>query len=60
MYFNRMVDYYQTQSSGRYTINGDVTEWVKVPFNGARYGSNLMGDAAAWTLIADAINIWTA
>ena len=59
MYFNKMVDYYAKQSSGRYTINGDVTEWVKVPFNGPRYGSNLMGDAAAWTLIADGINIWT-
>ncbi|HEY9401467.1 MAG TPA: immune inhibitor A domain-containing protein [Pyrinomonadaceae bacterium] len=59
MYFNRMVNYYQTQSSGRYTINGDVTEWVKVPFNGPRYGANVMGDAGAWTLIADAINIWT-
>ena len=59
MYFTKMVDYYRTQSSGRYTINGSVTEWVKVPFNGPRYGSNLLGDAAAWTLIADAINIWT-
>ena len=59
MYFNRMVHYYKTQSSGRYTINGDVTEWVKVPFNGPRYGSNTMGDAGAWTLIADAVNLWT-
>ena len=59
MYFNQMVNYYKEQSSGRYTINGDVTEWVKVPFNGPRYGANSLGDAAAWTLIADAINIWT-
>jgi immune inhibitor A len=60
MYFRRMVDFYQTQSSGRYTINGAVTEWVRVPFNGPRYGSNLMGDAGAWTLIADGINTWVA
>lgn len=59
MYFNKMAKYYQTQSSGRYTINGDVTEWVKVPFNGSRYGSNTLGDASAWTFIADAINTWT-
>ena len=59
MYFNRMVEYFKAQSSGRYTINGEVTEWVKVPFNGARYGSNSLGDAAAWTFIADAINTWT-
>lgn len=59
MYFNKMAQYYQTQSSGRYTVNGQVTEWVKVPFNGYRYGSNTMGDAGAWTLIADAVNVWT-
>jgi immune inhibitor A len=59
MYFNKMAKYYQTQSSGRYTINGDVTEWVKVPFNGPRYGDNRMGDPGAWTFIADAINTWT-
>ena len=58
MYFNRMVDYYRSQSSGRYTINGSVTDWVKVPFNGARYGNNGLGDAAAWPLIADGINTW--
>ena len=28
MYFNRMADYYERQSSGRYTVKGDVTEWV--------------------------------
>jgi immune inhibitor A len=59
MYFNKMRAYYNVQSSGRYTINGEVTEWVRVPFNGPRYGSNAMGDAAAWTLIADAVNTWT-
>lgn len=59
MYFGKMVEYYRVQSSGRYTFNGDVTEWVKVPFNGARYGSNTLGDAAMWTLVADAVNIWT-
>jgi immune inhibitor A len=62
MYFTQMVDYYKAQSSGRYTFNGDVAHWVKVPFNGPRYGSNKasIGDAAMWTLIADTINTWTA
>ena len=60
MYFNQMAAYYRTQSSGRYSVTGTVTDWVKVPFNGSRYGNNGMGDAGAWTLIADAINIWTA
>ncbi len=60
MYFNKMVEYYKSQSSGRYTFNGEVAHWVKVPFNGPRYGSNLVGDAQMWTLIADTINTWTA
>jgi immune inhibitor A len=62
MYFTKMVDYYRSQSSGRYTINGAVTEWVKVPYNEARYGSNLCGSnvcSTVWYLIRDAINIWT-
>jgi immune inhibitor A len=60
MYFTKMRKFYEVQSSGRYSIDGSVTEWVRVPFNGPRYGANAMGDAGAWTLIADAINIWTA
>jgi immune inhibitor A len=60
MYFNQMVAYYKSQSSGRYTFNGDVAHWVTVPFNGPRYGANVLGDAAMWTLIADTINTWTA
>ena len=63
MYFNKMVKYYKAQSSGRYTINGDVIDWVKVPFNEARYGSNTCGSttcSTVWYLIRDAINQWTA
>ena len=59
MYSDKMSTFYNVQSSGRYSCEGQVTEWVKVPFNGPRYGSNAMGDPAAWTLIADAINTWT-
>jgi immune inhibitor A len=60
MYFNKMKEYYRAQSSGRYTFNGEVMHWVTVPFNGSRYGSNALGDASMWTLIADTINVWTA
>jgi len=63
MYFNQMVDYYAEQSSGRYTINGDVIDWVKVPFNEARYGNNNCGSnvcSTVWYLIRDAINQWVA
>jgi len=63
MYFGKMVEYYKKQSSGRYTIDGTVHEWVRVPFNEARYGSNFCGSnvcSTVWYLIRDAINIWTA
>jgi immune inhibitor A len=62
MYFNRMADYYERQSSGRYTVNGEVTEWVKVPFNAARYGRDYCGDIVCnntWFLLRDALSVWT-
>ena len=43
MYFNRMANYYQTESSGRYSVHGDVNGWVKVAFNEALYGRNYCG-----------------
>jgi immune inhibitor A len=30
--------YLETQSSGRYSVDGKVTDWVKVKYNEARYG----------------------
>ena len=47
MYFNRMAEYYETQSSGRYSVEGDVTDWVKVPFNEARYGRDYLRRASS-------------
>jgi immune inhibitor A len=70
MYFNRMAAYYQSQSSGRYTVEGSVTEWVKVPFNEARYGrsgdvNNIDPAVCAsivcnntWFLVRDAMSFW--
>ncbi|MFJ8336158.1 immune inhibitor A domain-containing protein [Streptomyces sp. NPDC094437] len=51
--------YYEKQSSGRYSVDGQVTDWVKVPYNEARYGSN---DAAtgAWYAVQDGVNAWVA
>ena len=63
MYFNQMLNYYRMQSSGRYSFNGDVTEWVRVPYNEARYGANYCGGivcSTTWYLIRDSINIWVA
>ena len=67
MYFNRMAEYYETQSSGRYSVEGDVTEWVKVPYNQALYGRGFCGNppgarvttcASTKALVRDALAIW--
>ena len=58
--------YYERQSSGRYSVDGTVTSWVKVPYNEARYGrsdgfpcdDNVCDNT--WDLIRDAINQWVA
>jgi immune inhibitor A len=58
--------YYERQSSGRYSVDGEVTDWVKVQYNEARYGrsdgfpcaSNVCSNT--WALIKDAIDTWVA
>jgi len=56
--------YYEKQSSGRYSVEGQVTDWVKVPYNEARYGRSngypCAGNVCSntWYLIQDAINAW--
>ena len=58
--------YYQTQSSGRYSVDGEVTDWVKVQYNEARYGRSngfpCAGNVCSntWNLIRDAVNVWVA
>jgi immune inhibitor A len=62
LYFNRMKSFYDRQSSGKYSVDGKVTEWVKVPFNEARYGRDACGDiicSNTWFLIRDALAEWT-
>ncbi|HYH73814.1 MAG TPA: immune inhibitor A domain-containing protein [Nocardioides sp.] len=61
MYFTRMAKYYENQSSGRYSVDGTVTDWVKVPFNEALYGRNYCGDIVCNTskaLVRDALAVW--
>ncbi|MDQ3155655.1 MAG: immune inhibitor A [Actinomycetota bacterium] len=49
--------YYKSQSSGRYSVDGTVSDWVKVQYNEARYGRE---DSGAWYLVQDAVNKWVA
>ena len=58
---NSMRKFYEEQSSNRYTVNGDVTDWVKVPFNEARYGTNLCGSnvcSTVWSFVRDSLTAW--
>ncbi|TWD80404.1 immune inhibitor A [Kribbella amoyensis] len=58
--------YYEKQSSGRYSVDGLVSDWVKVPYNEARYGrsngtpcpDNICKNT--WNLISDAVERWVA
>ena len=58
--------YYERQSSGRYSVDGQVTDWVKVRYNEARYGRSdgypCAGNVCSntWDLIQDAIDTWVA
>ncbi len=62
--------YFERQSSGRYSVDGTVTNWVRVKYNEARYGrssdthdtdpnvcaSNVCSNT--WALVRDAVNKW--
>lgn len=56
-----MRNFYIEQSSNRYTVNGEVTDWVQVPFNEANYGANYCGGivcARTWLFVRDSVNAW--
>ncbi len=56
-----MRNYYIEQSSGRYTVHGNVENWVQVPYNEARYGTDACGSivcSTVWYLIRDEVNAW--
>ncbi|MFF5280055.1 immune inhibitor A domain-containing protein [Streptomyces sp. NPDC013171] len=58
-----MKTYYERTSSGRYSVDGTVSDWVKVPYNEARYGSNYCGQtncANVWDTVRDGVNAWAA
>jgi immune inhibitor A len=63
-----MADFYSAQSSGAYTVSGDVGAlsedndgWVTVPGNASLYGDNAIEDfGGSWHFIQDAGNAWYA
>jgi immune inhibitor A len=55
---NSMLNFYIEQSSGRYAVYGDVTDWVTVPGNAVVYDDT--PDANTWVFLQDQVNSWYA
>ncbi len=56
-----MRNFYIEESSNRYTVNGDVTDWVQVPYNAAHYGRNYCGGivcAQTWRFVDNSVDAW--
>jgi immune inhibitor A len=56
-----MRNFYIEQSSNRYTVNGDVTDWAQVPYRAAHYGRDYCGSivcAQTWVFVRDSVNAW--
>jgi immune inhibitor A len=52
-------DFYLKQSNGRFLAEGDVSDWVKVPYNEARYGSNKVSQTSTyWPFVRDTAKAW--
>ncbi|GAA1719661.1 immune inhibitor A [Isoptericola hypogeus] len=53
--------YYEKQSSGRYSVDGLVTDFTTVRYNQARYGRDLCGGNVCnntWALVEDGMRQW--
>jgi immune inhibitor A len=54
-----MRNHYIEMSSNRYTVNGDVTDWVSVPGTAASYDDDA-GALALWQFLEDSVDGWYA
>ena len=60
---NSMRNFYLEQSSGRYTVHGEVEDWVAVPGDAWTYDDALdsdLGGNAVWYFLMDSVNGWYA
>ena len=51
-----MRNFYEEQSSNRYTVFGDVTGWTSVPNNAVYYDDD--PDSNVWYFLQDSVNSW--
>jgi len=58
---NSMRNFYIEQSSNRYTVHGDVTDWIPVPGDAASYDDDFtspLGGNQVWYFLDDSIDGW--
>jgi len=58
---NSMHNFYLEQSSGRFTVDGDVTDWVMAPNNHFYYDDGSGTDDTSqnvWKLLQDGVDVW--
>ncbi|HYN67130.1 MAG TPA: immune inhibitor A domain-containing protein [Ornithinibacter sp.] len=52
-------DFFLKQSNGRFETSGDVSDWVTVRYNQARYGSNDIAESDGyWNYVKDTATAW--
>ena len=56
---NSMRNFYIEQSSGRFAVYGDVTDWIPVPKNAADYDDD-PDSKNVWLFLQDCVNGWYA
>jgi immune inhibitor A len=56
---NSVPNFYEELSSNRYTVTGQVEDWVDVKGEGSSYGNNTSpGDKGAWLFVNDTLTAW--
>jgi immune inhibitor A len=54
-----LANIYSKMSGGQYTTHASVSDWVTLPFNEARYGSNNFSQTSTyWPYVRDSGNAW--
>ena len=52
---NSMRNFYIEQSSNRYAVSGDVTDWAQVEYRAAHYGRY---DSTVWWFVDESVDDW--
>lgn len=53
-----LANFTAEQSGGKYTVSAQVSDWVQLDYNQARYGSNLDETETYWAWVSDSVEYW--